>query len=178
MAIKNEYNFLAIKVTDYKAYVDASINYEVRDKRYYSRDAKVYQFSSHVEIEGICTWPEEREGDEYTMTIYGHETHSGNFELTLSDCHVMDEHWSPKYKRVRGKDMPVYDVPNGLGTLDKVRGVAAWTGCIWVPQDTITNMLSLLPVVNPLYIFIHENKIERHRWIVGFTLQTTDPAEE
>ena len=50
------------------------------------------------------------------MTIYGHEIRPGDFELTLSDCHVMDEHWSPKYKRVRGKDIPVYDVPKGPGT--------------------------------------------------------------
>ena len=178
MVTKDEYNFLSIKVSNYKAYVDAAINYEVRDKRHYHSDAKVYRFSSHVEIDGICTWPEEREGDEYSMTIYGNEIHPGDFKLSLSDCHVKDENWSLKYKRVRGKDVPIYDVPKGLGTLDKVRGVAAWAGNIWVPETTITNMLSLLPVVNPLYIFIHENKIERHRWIVGLTLQTTDPAEE
>ena len=178
MAKKDEYSFLAIKVLSYKAYVDASINYEVRDKCHYSNDAKIYKFSSHLEIEGICTWPEEREGDEYAITIYGHEIRQGDFELTLSDCNVMDEHWSPKYKRVRGKDVPVYDVPKGMGTLNKVRGAALWTGCIWVPTSTITNMLNLLTAVTLLYIAIHENKIERHRWIVGLTLQTTDPADE
>lgn len=125
MAKRDVYSFFAINVSSYKAFVDASINYEVRDKRHYSGDAKVYKFSSNIEIEGICTWPEERAGDKYTFTIYGQEIRPGDFELSLSDCHVVDENWIPKYKKVRGKDVPVYDVPKGLGTLEKIRGAPA-----------------------------------------------------
>lgn len=178
MKRKEEYDFLSIRVTDYKAYVDASINHDVRDKRYYHDDAKVYKFSSHVEITGICTWPEEKEGDEYVMTIYGSEIRTGDFDLTLSDCHVLDERSIPKFKKVRGKEVPIYDVPKGLGTIEKQRGIALWSGCLWVSPQGITNMLNLLPNVTPLYMFIHERNIERNRWIVGFTLQTSDPAEE
>jgi len=91
---------------------------------------------------------------------------------------VRNEDSTHKYRRVRGKDLPVYDIPKGLGTLEKVRGEALWTGCLWVKQETVTQMLSLLPVVKPLYMFVHERKIEHHRWIVGFTVQTSDPSEE
>ena len=42
----------------------------------------------------------------------------------------------------------------------------------------VSDMLLLLPQVRPLYVGIHEMKVERNRWIVGLTLQTTDPAEE
>ena len=34
-------------------------------------------------------------------------------------------------------------------------------------------------VVKPLYIHVHERKVDRHnRWIVSFTVQTSNPAEE
>ena len=59
MAKKDEYSFLAIKVSNYKASVDASINYEVRHKRHYSSDAKVYKFSSHIESEDLRIWHED-----------------------------------------------------------------------------------------------------------------------
>jgi len=49
----DEYAILGIKITGYKASVDASINYEVRDKRHYYRDAMVYSFDSSVELEGV-----------------------------------------------------------------------------------------------------------------------------
>jgi hypothetical protein len=177
-AKKDEYEFLSIEITNYKAYVNASINYEVMDKRHYYDDAKVYDFGSHLEIEGICNYPEEREGDEHHITIYSTERSFRDFELTLSDCQVRNEDSTLKYRRVRGKDVPVYNIPKGLGTLEKVRGEPLWTGCLWVKQETVTQVLSLLPVVKPLYMYIHERKIDRHRWIVNFAVQTSDPAEE
>jgi len=79
---------------------------------------------------------------------------------------------------VRGELRPVYDVPEGIGILNKVRGTQNWTGAAWVAPNTISDMLTLLPTVDPLYVFLHEVKIGRNRWIKGITLQTTDPAEE
>ena len=150
----------------------------MRDKCHYYDGAKVYEFGSHLEIEGVCNYPEEREGNEHRVNIYSTERSYRDFELTLSDCHVRNEDGTHKYRRIRGKDMPVYDIPKGLGTIEKVRGGALWTGCLWVKQETVTQMLSLLPVVKPLYMFVHERKIERIRWIEGFAVQTSNPAEE
>jgi hypothetical protein len=72
----------------------------------------------------------------------------------------------------------VYELPNGIGPPERVRGTKDWTGWCWVSPRTVSDMLALLPNVQPLYISIHERKIGRKRWINGLTLQTTDPAEE
>lgn len=53
-----------------------------------------------------------------------------------------------------------------------------WTGWIWVSPKTVTDMLALLPYVHPLYLDIHKLQEGRLHWIVGITLQTTDPAKE
>ncbi len=174
-----EYTLLGAKVTGFSAHVDASINHEVRDPRRYVDDAKVYQFDSYLDIEGTSTYPDDRAGDPYHITVYGSEPYSGNFSSTLADFHVRDKDGSPKYRKVRGKEIPVYNVPEGIGSLERQKGTQAWCGRVWVRSQTVTDMLVLLSShTSPLFIAIHEHKMGRNCWIVGLTLQTTDPAEE
>jgi len=173
-----EYTFLALKLSGFDAAINASINYEVRDPRHYQDDAKVYTFGSQLDIEGVSTYPEERAGETYCLTVYGSEPCHDRFTLTLADCHVRDDHGVPMYRKVRGKEVPVYDVPKGIGHLERQRGTRTWVGWLWVLPQTVNDMLTLLPQVRPLYVDIHELRIGRQRWIVGLTLQTTDPAEE
>ena len=60
-----EYSFISAKVISHRAAVDASINYEVLDKKRLpgtALDTKVYNFDTRLEIEGLCTSPEEDVG--------------------------------------------------------------------------------------------------------------------
>jgi len=176
--VSEEYSFLALKIRSFNVSINASINCDARVPRYYHDDTKVYDFKTCLDIEGISTYPEEREGEAYSITVYGAEPSSDNFNMTLVDCHVRDEDGLPRYRKVSGKQVPVYDVPKGIGLLERHRGAKCWGGWVWVSQPTVSDMLALLPHVQPLYIHIHELRIGRKRWIAGLTLQTTDPAEE
>lgn len=84
----------------------------------------------------------------------------------------------PNYRRVRGKNVPVYDFPECLGRIERFRGTKDWIGSCWVPNRTIFDMLSLLPNAWPLYIAIHERRVGRTHWINGLTLQISHPAFE
>ncbi len=173
-----EYEFLSLRVEDYSASVEASINYQVRDSRHRRPEALVYGFGSHIEIEASVVWPEERADQPLHLTVYGHEPHQGTFDMTLDDCHVIDESGSRKYQKKRGEAVPVYNVPKGIGNIEKVRGVNAWSGYAWVTAACASDMMALLPNVDPLYLSIHEMKEGRSRFIVGLTLQTVDPSTE
>jgi len=126
----------------------------------------------------VCIYPDEREGQKYSFTVYGREIHAVEFDATLSDCHVRDEDGTPKCRRARGKDIPVYEVPQGIGGIERVRGTMDWSGWCWISPRAVSDMLALFPNASPLYISLHERRIGRNRWINGLTLQTTDPAEE
>jgi hypothetical protein len=175
---KPEYSFSTIKLVGYRASIDASIGHEVRDPRHYYDDAKVYDFRSQVEMEGIFMYPEERIDEKIQMTVLSSDSDHHNFDLTLKDCHVRDDHGSPKYRKARGKEIPIYDIPKGIGYIEKQRGTRDWIGCAWVRHYTLTDMLTLLPDVRPLYITFHERRLDRTNWIVGLTLQTNNPEEE
>ena len=50
--------------------------------------------------------------------------------------------------------------------------------CVWVSPHTVTDMLTLLPNVRPLFLTIQELRVERYRWIVGLTLQTNNQEDD
>ena len=128
---------------------------------------------------GALTWyPEERLDEIFQLTIYGRDVDHPELALTLKDCHVLDDEGFSKYQKVRGKHVPVYDIPKGIGSLKRQSGTKDWMGVVWVAQHTVMDMLTLLPGVRPLYTALHELRHGRHRSIVGLTLQTHDPDEE
>lgn len=90
----------------------------------------------------------------------------------------MDKNRLPKYRAYRGKQIPVYAPPKGMGTLEKERGQPRWHGAVWAQPRYVNDLLVLLDHNQQLYLSIHERKIERKRWIQSITVQTSDPAEE
>jgi hypothetical protein len=171
------YTLLSIRLSRFTARIDASVNYMVRDPRHYQEDAKVYEFASSLEVEGDCTHPKERAGEPYRITVYGHEPNEGQFALTLADCQARDDKGLRRYRKRGDKQVPLYNVPKGIGLLDRQRGTRIWAGTAWVSPQVVTDMLTLLPHVRPLYIAFQELRVERTRWIVSLTLQTSKPDE-
>ena len=100
------------------------------------------------------------------------------FDTKLRDVHVREEDGSPKYQKVKGQLLPVYNLPAGLGLLQRKRGPINWDGWIWAPEPMITQMLVLLGTVRPIFLHVQEHKLDRTRWIEGLTLQTTDPSTD
>ncbi len=174
----SEYSINHIKLTEYSASVDASINYKVRDARNYESNAKVYGFTSSLELKGIYIYSDDRDNEEIQLTVHGTDEGPLDFDTTLADCQASDDKGNYKFRKMKGQEIPVYDVPKGIGHLERQRGTKIWSGFVWVNHQIITNMLTLLPTVSPLYLTIHERKVERNRYIVGLTLQTNHPDEE
>lgn len=178
---EEEYTFLGIRVSSYQAGMDASINHDAYNPQYaFNLDERdpLYRFITRLLIIGAATWPEDRAGDIYEVTLYGDEAPSRNLNATLDDVHARDEHGSRQYRTYRGKRVPVYKPPSGIGLLYKVRGEKRWTAWINAPPRLASDMLTLLASGTQLYMALTEVKRGRRRWVTRFTLQTTDPAEE
>ena len=122
------YELLSIPLSGYKASVGASVNHYARDKRHQYADPKIYSFGTSVELEGVCDYPDERSGDRYIISVHRWQTEEGEFEARLSDCHVKHEDGTWKYRKVRGEEIPVYDVSDGLSLIEKVRSTKEWSG--------------------------------------------------
>ena len=102
-----EYSFTSIRIQNHKARVGASINHKAKDKRYQHDELRVYQFDSYLEIAGICTYPEDREGEKYLFTVYGDQSDQGDLNARLREFHVKDKNGDPKYRKLRGYHQPV-----------------------------------------------------------------------
>ena len=174
--ITHEYALLGIKITNYTAAINAAINHEVGDTRECAGDEKIYSFDSRIEIEGLCTYPEGQEDSTYSITIYGGERPDRSFSLTLKDCHQIDDDYMHVYRKVRGTEVPVYNVPKDIGCIERQRGTKHWRGAVWVPIRTVTDMLTLLPHTQPLYLDIQTLIEKKYHGIRSLSLQTNDPA--
>lgn len=161
--------------------VGASVHRDVYAPEYgWNMDERdpLYKFTAHLDIEGTSTYPDKRAGDAYEITIYGDDSPSQRLNLTLKDVQARDNHGAPQYRTYRGREIPVFNPPRGMGHIDKVRGEKRWTGWLWVAPRFVQDALVLLAHDKELYLAIHEYKEERSRHLRSITLQNTDPGEE
>lgn len=179
---EEEHTHLAIRVEHCEASVEAAINYNVYSPQSAwnaNDDDPLHRFTTRLTVAGKSTYPDERAGDTYEVTIYGDNPGSGDVRAaTLRDVQARDEHGSPKYRQYRGRQIPIYDPPPGMGLIDKIRGEPRWTAWLRVSPRFATDALALLTIGRSLFLAIHERKKGRARWVQSVSLQTNDPAEE
>lgn len=168
-----QYLSLTIRVEDFSGELSAGINYEATDHRDRHEKTHVYRFGSTIRFQGSCIYP--TEGDSYDITVHSAEPGSKLIDAQLHDFHLRDEGGAPRYSRQRGIEVPLYQIPAGLGLLEKVRGKARWHGWIWVPEEIASQTLTLAASGKQLFVEILECKVGRKRWINHLTVQTTDP---
>lgn len=176
--VVESYSFLNITVHRFEISIDAAVNYEVRDTNHLHDGLKVFRFDSTLELYGTDTAQEKQAADNYRITMHGKQIDDAGLNLKLNDRRMLDEKGMPVYRNRRGCQVPVYDIPDGIGLLEKERGKNIWNGWIWIPQESITQMITLLSSQKQSYLSVHEHRINRKRWINGISIQTSNPLEE
>ena len=175
------YTLLSIRVDTYEARADVTINYNVIHPQYaidlHDSDP-LFRHVTQLVIAGTLSDPADRPGDRYEITLRGDDSPGTSVNATLQDAQVRGEYGSPQYRQYRGREIPVYKPPSGLGLINKERGQPFWRGWVTIAPRLVTDMLVLLGHKRSLYLAIQERKAQRSRWIHSISLQTTDPAEE
>ncbi len=176
--LQPEYSFIGVKLIGSSVAINASLNYEVRDEKRRRDELEVYSYGTHIELNGICTYPETLAGHHYQFSVYSGSRHQIHVTASLMDHRAYDDDCNPVSRKYRGQYVPVYHAPLGIGYLDKQRGKNDWRSAVFVDRQSATDMLVLLRGAVPLFINVHQMRVGRKRWVVGFTLQDTDPSEE
>lgn len=176
-----QYCLITLQLLSFDLDISGGINYEVRDTRNRSSYSKVYSFNSRVNLHCKCLDPDGSGsvGDEYNFSVTASDTRAEFLSRTLKDYKALDDSGSPVSRRVRGREEPVYNVPHGVGFIENYnRHINARPAYLWLPPETISDMLTVLSVTDQLFVTVHQYKFERKRWIVEFTLQTKNPLDE
>jgi len=173
-----EYTFLSIRVDSHEVAVGESINLSLRANVPFDCDDEdpVFTPDIRIEIGGMCIYPEGRANAKFEITIYGDRT--GRDHPKLKDIRALKQNGIPVYRKYRDRQIPVYERPPGLATVQKRRGENAWSTWFRVAPRVASDLLTVLKESRQLFVSIHERKLDRHRWVQGFSLQTTDPANE
>lgn len=177
----DEHTRLAIKVERCEASVETRIEPEIYQPQFawdLDDDTPLYRTTTQLTLVGVATYPEGRAGEAYELTIYGSNSTPRRIEATVKDVQARDEHGSLKFRSYRGRQIPIYNPPSGMGLIEKVRGEARWVAWLHVSPLFASDALALVNAGRSLFLAIHERRRKRVRWIQGVGLQTTDPAEE
>lgn len=166
-----EHEHITVEITGYQVAIDAGRNYELANMKLCDSDTKVFRCDSRVEITGICIYPQDIIGHTHSISIIGTESYDDRYSLTLHDCQAMDG-FRRICKTVKGKEVPVYELPDGIGYIEKRRGEKSWSGAAWVQPRSVTDMLATLPHIKPLYLEIHRVKKEKSYLIRTISLTT------
>jgi hypothetical protein len=173
---------LTIRIEHHDARIGAGINHDVFAPQYAFRlDERdpLYNYTIHLTIKGVATYPEKRAGEMFELTIHGDDAPSHTHNLTLKDVQERGEAYnSPKCRDYRGKQVPIYLAPKGLGHLQKNRGENRWSAWLFTPTRFASNLLHLLGQARPLFLGLRECKEGRDYWIRDISVQTTDPTDE
>ncbi|WP_019531297.1 hypothetical protein [Dasania marina] len=173
--IEHEHIVLSLRIFD--ICVGGGINCQIYDNRYAEDSTRVFEFDQRIEIEGVCLWPNDREGSTYIITLYGDDRNT-DFNVQLKDFRELDKHGAPKSRKRGDKYTPVYNPPDSIGYIDKVRGENFWFTAVWVPLTVSGSIQQLLTSVSEVYIDIHECKLGRRRFVRSIHFSTNDPNEE
>jgi hypothetical protein len=174
---QTEYSFLTLVVTNFDVRIGSVINHKLRTDRICSPDTKI---SAHHTVIGLTCNNIDTErplSDAYSFTIYGDAHPYPRLESTLEDCHEEDEEGFKKYRKQKGVEIPIYDIPKGLAVLSKLRSERHWSTALWLPRDIVSDMLVLLSGSKKVYAFVHLKHVSGDLWILGFDLQTSNPLD-
>lgn len=175
------HSHLVIAVEGHQTSVSARINHYAYEPQYAFRlleDEPVYQFSNRLVASGTIVSEGKSAGDRCVVTLYGDPSPAFNLDARLEDIAELDAHGSPRYRTFRGKEVPVYRPPKGLGVIEKVRGEPLWQTSLFVKPVFVDRWLALLGSSRDLFISLHECKLGRKRWVRGVELGTANPEEE
>ena len=174
-----EYSEIDLRVTEFSCRVDASINHEVRDTRTYEPNALVYAFGTSIVLRAAALGPEEWASEPFVVDLFGNELRSGDFSRRAEDCRVTDQNGHYVYGRGRREDIPKLEVPKGIGHLERNSALGHWASWLWVSEQTVANMLLILPHVEPAHLSLHVQRSNNNKWwVLGCALQTSDPNQE
>lgn len=176
-AQRDTYAILGLVVSDFQVRCSASTNTDI-DRHYPDPADPVFRNQAQLEIAAICIYPDERAGPPYSFTLYDAGSRPGKLSGTVGDYHARNQRGERRYRTRGGLSVPVYELPEGIGLLERERGKESWTAWAEVAPELIATMLTSLYGCSKLYISLTERKVGRARWIKDFTLQTTNPEEE
>lgn len=170
---KIEYELYFLTVNSFSASVHAGLNYKaVEAANKFDDQIPVFENYPTLVFDCECFYPEKYFGLPFHVTVYG-EDYKNN--LMLSDCTVKDENGHPTLNKRRGQFYPVHQIPDGIGSLEKVRGQNAWRANCFIDRKAVTQMITVLSLNKEYYLSIDESKVNRYRAVRALDLQTDRP---
>ncbi|MBC8519880.1 MAG: hypothetical protein H8D24_05695 [Gammaproteobacteria bacterium] len=164
------------KIDRYDVLFSSNINHDIDNRHQQHDEMEVFHYLRVIKLQGTCIESDERDGDRLYITLYGEDRGSNSVGSTLADHKVLDKDGIQKWRKIRGESFPVYDPPDHIGHIDKVRGENAWNIYLWLPDSQFDRIAALLYSGRQTYAHLNELQKGRHKFLRWIELSTEHPA--
>jgi len=175
------YTQLGVRVEQYEVESAVDVNFHLEHPHLAFHDADddpLFEHITRLVLTGTATYPSDRAGERFELTIRGDDGPSTRVGLKLRDMQLRDHNRVSQYREYRGQTLPVYRPVPGIASVSRAGKASPWTAWINLAPRLVSDMLALVGFSDRLYLGILECKQGRERWIRRLSLQTTDPATE
>jgi hypothetical protein len=175
------YTQLGVRLERYEVEAGVDVNLHLEHPHLAFHDADddpLFEHITRLVLTGTTTYPSDRAGECFELTIRGDDSASTRVGLKLRDMQLRDNNRVPQYREYRGQTLPVYRPVPGIASVSRAGKTSPWTAWINLAPRLVSDMLALLSMSGRLYLAILERNQGRERWIRRLSLQTRDPASE
>lgn len=175
------YTHLAVRLDRYDIDAGVGVSYllERPDLAFHDADDDpVFEHVTRLVLTGSATYPPERAGELFELTIRGDDGPSTRVGLKLREMQLRDENRVPRYREYRGQSYPIYRPVPGIAYMSRGGKELPWTAWINLAPRLVSDMLVLLGMGERLYLAVLESRQGRDRWIRQLALQTINPASQ
>ena len=170
---KTEYELYFLTVDSFSTSFQSSVNYKaIEAANKLDIQVPVFKHNPTIVFECSCFYPESMNGTLFYVTLYGEDDEN---RLMLSDCIVQDHKGRPKRIKRGDKYYPLHKLPNGVGSLEKVRGANNWEAFCFLSSNAVSTMISMMSINKQYYLSIDVVKLNRFRSVKSIDLQTDKP---
>lgn len=171
-----DYEVSVIPVDRFDIHARDGVNPDLHQPRKYLYDEiPVWKSGISISVEGRFTEPASRRDCIASVTIYIRSEGAPFSGEQLGDYAVTDSDGTRRYRKDHGVAAPVYDPPDNIGFLSKVRGRNEWGAAAWLHEKVVEQMCAMLLAGRPTWLLVHENVYPRKRMIWEISLQLSDP---
>jgi hypothetical protein len=175
---KRIYDSFGLVVLDSNVTVSTGVNHEIRDRRLRIEGTPIWSHGLILQLECLLVWSEERHGETISFWLSDRERRPNCFDETLQDRIKLDGFGRPLTKKVRGEERVVYDIPKGIGFIERTGrnkgGYPNWSAAAWVRPEVLRDMVWLTRGIPNVYLHVLGFKEGKVLWVTTLEMSLGD----
>ena len=173
--VKEQYEIFMLKVES----INLSCSFGIHPKALAippTLDLHIYSSSFIVELEGFFLEPKTLESKKITLNLIESKGTKFDPRKKVKDFEKIEDFEGSLYSEKPIISNKSYEIPRSIGNIEKRNNQEIWLASVFLPYESIINILTMFKFYRAFYVEIMCSKVKRQRNITTIHFLTSDPS--